>query len=70
MALRGLVLGLPLLLLQVVLMLQTPALSSSDYQYFGEHSTGDTWEQLRLQRQDKGNPECGKRCPVPLCFAS
>ncbi|XP_049644396.1 thrombospondin type-1 domain-containing protein 8 [Suncus etruscus] len=53
MAPRGLVLGLPLLLLQVVLMLQTPALSSSDYQYFGEHSTGDTWEQLRLQRQDK-----------------
>lgn len=47
----GLVLGLALLRL---LVLGTPARASPDYQYFGSHSQGDTWEQLRLQNQDKG----------------
>ncbi|XP_055975823.1 thrombospondin type-1 domain-containing protein 8 [Sorex fumeus] len=49
-SLAGLVLWLALLQL---LALGTPSLSSPDYQYFGSHSQGDTWEQLRLQNQDK-----------------
>lgn len=42
---------LPLMLLR----LATPAQVSPDYYYFGEQGKGDTWEQLRLQHQGKGN---------------
>ncbi|KAM9731096.1 thrombospondin type-1 domain-containing protein 8 [Dama dama] len=38
-----------LMLLQLV----TPAQVSPDYQYFGQQGEGDTWEQLRLQHQEK-----------------
>lgn len=41
---------LPLLML---LLLATPAQVSPDYHYFGEQGEGDTWEQLRLQHQEK-----------------
>ncbi|XP_054419547.1 thrombospondin type-1 domain-containing protein 8 [Pteronotus mesoamericanus] len=35
------------------LLLATPAQVSSDYHYFGDQGEGDTWEQLRLQLQEK-----------------
>ncbi|XP_053441059.1 thrombospondin type-1 domain-containing protein 8 [Nycticebus coucang] len=41
-----------LLLLPLMLrLLATPAQFSLDYQYFGQQGEGDTWEQLRQQRQ-------------------
>lgn len=39
----------------ILLLLGTPAQVSRDYHYFGEKSGGDTWEELRLQHQEKGN---------------
>jgi len=44
-----------LLLPLILLLLGTPAQVSRDYHYFGEKSGGDTWEELRLQHQEKGN---------------
>lgn len=44
-------LPLPLMLL----LLATPAQLYPDYHYFGERGEGDTWEQLQLQHQGKGN---------------
>lgn len=43
----------------ILLLLVTPAQVSSDYHYFGEEGKGDTWEQLQLQHQGKGN--CSSR---------
>lgn len=43
----------------MLLLLVTPAQVSPDYQYFGQQGEGDTWEQLRLQHQKKGN--CRRR---------
>ncbi|XP_047557216.1 thrombospondin type-1 domain-containing protein 8 isoform X4 [Lutra lutra] len=48
--------GIPtdlLLPLLILLLLGTPAQVSRDYHYFGEKSGGDTWEELRLQHQEK-----------------
>jgi len=42
-----------LLLPLILLLLGTPAQVSRDYHYFGEKSGGDTWEELRLQHQEK-----------------
>lgn len=59
----------------ILLLLGTPAQVSCDYHYFGEKSGGDTWEELRLQHQEKGNqPHAGgvmvrKGAPLPR-FAS
>ena len=39
----------------MLLLLVTPSQVSPDYQYFGQQGEGDTWEQLRLQHQEKGN---------------
>lgn len=39
----------------MLLLLATPAQLSPDYHYFGERGEGDTWEQLQLQHQEKGN---------------
>lgn len=49
------------------LLLAIPAQVSPDYHYFGEQGTGDTWEQLRLQRLGKGNCGRGKVPHRPLC---
>ncbi|XP_042526512.1 thrombospondin type-1 domain-containing protein 8 [Dipodomys spectabilis] len=35
----------------LILTLVSSAQVSTDYQYFGQHGTGDTWELLGLQRQ-------------------
>lgn len=43
----------------MLLLLVTPAQVSPDYHYFGEEGKGDTWEQLQLQHQGKGN--CSSR---------
>lgn len=43
----------------MLLLLVTPAQVSPDYHYFGEGGKGDTWEQLQLQHQRKGN--CSSR---------
>uniref|UniRef100_A0A8C9DF76 Thrombospondin type 1 domain containing 8 n=1 Tax=Prolemur simus TaxID=1328070 RepID=A0A8C9DF76_PROSS len=40
-----------LLLPLLLLLLATPAQVSTDYQYFGQRSEGDTWEQLGQQHQ-------------------
>ncbi|XP_066127884.1 thrombospondin type-1 domain-containing protein 8 [Saccopteryx bilineata] len=37
----------------IFLLLGIPALVSPDYHYFGDQGEGDTWEQLRLQYQEK-----------------
>ncbi|XP_020935119.1 ribonuclease H2 subunit A isoform X5 [Sus scrofa] len=39
----------------MLLLLATFAQVTPDYQYFGEQGEGDTWEQLQLQHQEKGN---------------
>lgn len=39
----------------ILLLLGTPARVSPNYNYFGEKSEGDLWEELRLQHQEKGN---------------
>lgn len=44
-----------LLLSLMLLLLGTPAQIFPDYYYFGEPGKGDTWEELRLQHQEKGN---------------
>uniref|UniRef100_A0A673U1B9 Ribonuclease n=1 Tax=Suricata suricatta TaxID=37032 RepID=A0A673U1B9_SURSU len=49
----------------MLLLLATPARSSPEYHYFGEQGEGDTWEQLRLQYQEKG-PMVYAICYCPL----
>lgn len=41
--------------LMLLLLATPPAQVSPDYHYFGDRGEGDTWEQLQLQHQGKGN---------------